>query len=218
MPIPWTDRARKAIALAVQAAQQRGLHEVTPDLLLFGLLELPRSVAKDCLKSLSVDVEALQRVLAAGEGEGAGPSSDPPPFSPTSEAILQHAERLVERLRHDAAGTDALLVSILERADPTVSDVFRKCAVDLAQLRKQLAGMLHPRPARAAEGDKRKPLSFEEAVAQWEPRELLARVLAIYEREKQAAIHREDYATAALYRDRIRRLKGLRGEGPSPEK
>lgn len=217
MEIPWTDKARKAIALAVRAAQQRAVVEVTPGLLLLGLLELPRSVAGDCLRSLSVDPKALRCALIEALPQVAEPSAKVPPMSAKADAVVRSAERLVQRLEHESAGTDALLVGILEQGDAAVEKALAVClgpGESAATLKQKIVSTLRPLAARAkgkSAQPKGHPRTFEDALQRWEPAELLAQAFAFYEERMQEAIGREDFAAAAFYRDRIRQLRRMTG-------
>lgn len=208
MPVLWTDKARKAIALALKHARQQGDPEVTPAALLHGLLLLPRSVARDCLGHAQVDPDGLARALARPSPAAPSPGA-PPVFSDAAETTLARAESLALRLGHEAVGTEVLLVAVIEQEDPTIGAALRACSIDSKSLHRSLASQLHPRPSRPRDGAGTKGASFQDAIERWEPEELIARVLAQYEREQQAAARREDYAAAQLYRERIQKLKRM---------
>jgi len=209
---PWTDKARRAVALAFRAARQRAEGELTVTSLLIGLLELPHSVAKDCLKRLHVQADALAQALGRARPVPDGPAAAAE-LSPPAQSVLVHAERLARRLGREAVGTDVLLAAILERPDRDAGEAFRACSIEPSELGLALGPLLRPRRPHPPDRGPSRSASFEEAIERWTPAELLAQVLAYYERKKQAAIRREDYAAAELYRDRARQLRELGGEG-----
>jgi len=216
MPVPWTNRARKAVALGLKVAQKCGESELSLLMLFSGLLNLPRSAARDILRHLNINLEALTSEISQHLPETNSSDSTTVKMSVLAEMTLEHAELLAERFGQDCVGTDTLLAAIMNRADREIAEVLTACQINIDSVQNTLlshlkqSGQSHSRTTAAAES-----IRFEDALVQWEPEEIVARMLRFYEMQKQAAISREDFASATLYRDRIRRLKSL-SDGSSP--
>lgn len=112
----FTPRARNAVVVAQNEAQQAGNDEITPDHLLLALFD---------------DPDGLAVKLLAGQGVKAGPVKKavtlPPridgdlpvliPFSGPAKKVLELTFRQALRLGHNYIGTEHLVLALLEEED-----------------------------------------------------------------------------------------------------
>ncbi len=95
LSLPFTDRAKRALALAVQEVTRLGATDVEPQHILLGLVRLEDATAVEVLRRLGVDIAALgARLVGYGPAEAGYP---PPP--PAGGPLDQFARSLSRAAR-----------------------------------------------------------------------------------------------------------------------
>jgi ATP-dependent Clp protease ATP-binding subunit ClpC len=157
----FTDRARKVMWLAGQAARQRNCEVVDCDHLLIGLIEEADGVAARVLRDLGAD---LARVRAAADAR-IEPSVEPlvatapaqrgwfsfirrwlsPVKSPQAAALRNAIEAAMgeaRALRHNYIGTEHLLLGLLRQADSGTARILIEEGLSLDAARRGTLDLL----------------------------------------------------------------------------
>ncbi len=116
MPHRMTDRARKAVTLALRCARHRGHNTIMELHLLYGLVAEGSGVAAKILNDAGADLEHITRAL------GLVPAPDPRVSQDITNdraltAILNAAEEKAKGLRHNYVGTKHLLLAVVDAID-----------------------------------------------------------------------------------------------------
>jgi putative hydrolase len=162
----FTSRARRAVILAHNQAQLRGLPLISTEHLLAGLVHLSEGGALEVLKGLGVDVARLRSDLET-HLDSLSPGEEPAQqvaFTPEAQRVLSVAYAEAKRLRHSHVGTEHLLLGLLHETRGAASRLLRKHGLTLPKLRKAI----RERDAQRAQKPQQPPLT--EAV---QPRDLL---------------------------------------------
>ena len=190
----FTDRARKAIALANQEAQRFNHEFVGTEHILLGLVKEGAGVAANVLKNLDVDL-GKARMEVEGLAK-AGPemvSMGKLPRTPRGKKALEHAIKEARLLGHNCVGTEHLLLGLLGERECVAAQVLMNMGLKLEQVRKEVLSLL----GAGMEAGQRKTVTMAGS-----PREVtgdLAEVLAAWDRLPEA-IHR---AILAMIRDAL---------------
>lgn len=113
----FTQKANRALNLAVEAAQDLGHTYIGTEHILLGLLEEGTGVASAALSGSGVTPDAVEELIKAKIGVGSRTALSPSDFTPRSKRILQNAVVKAARLGHNYIGTEHLLLSLLEERD-----------------------------------------------------------------------------------------------------
>jgi ATP-dependent Clp protease ATP-binding subunit ClpA/post-segregation antitoxin (ccd killing protein) len=133
----FTPRARKAVALASEAARASAHDFVGTEHVLLGILDEGGSVAVKALATLEIDLGDLRAELRA--------SMPPPsesvrdghiPFTPGSKRALELTAKEALRLGHNYIGGEHLLLGLLATEDGLASRVLRRMGVELRTTRQ----------------------------------------------------------------------------------
>jgi ATP-dependent Clp protease ATP-binding subunit ClpA len=111
----FTPRARNAVVVAQNAAQEARNREITPAHLVLGLLGDPDALATKLLKEQRVNPDAVRAGVTLPP-----PCDEPPqliPFSGPARKALELTFREALRLGHNYIGTEHLLLALLELED-----------------------------------------------------------------------------------------------------
>ena len=154
----FTDRARKVVWLAGEAAQQRHCPAVDCEHLLIGLIEEGAGVAARVLGDLGVD---LAKVLAAADAR-IEPGVEPPPVvEPARRGWFPFLRRRVKlpwtvalrntieaamaegrAMKHAYVGTEHLLLGLLRQADSGAARILMEQGISLDDARRATLALL----------------------------------------------------------------------------
>jgi ATP-dependent Clp protease ATP-binding subunit ClpA len=138
----FTDRARRAIVLAQDAARAMGHAHIRPEHLLVGLRE-GEGMAADAMRQAGVDAPALrQRVTLAYESTPSATKVDKVPFSVEGKRSLEQALRAALALGHSYIGTEHLFLGVVRQADPADRRIDEVLGVESADVARRLADMV----------------------------------------------------------------------------
>lgn len=140
----FTQKANRALNLAVEAAQDLGHTYIGTEHILLGLLEEGTGVASAALSDCGVTSDAVEELIKIKIGVGSRTALTPSDFTPRSKRILQNALVVAARLGHNYVGTEHLLLALLEEHDSYALGFLQELGVkpsDLLQsLRAELSG------------------------------------------------------------------------------
>lgn len=140
----FTQKANRALNLAVEAAQDLGHTYIGTEHILLGLLEEGTGVASAALSGSGITPDAVEDLIKTKIGVGSRTSLSPSDFTPRSKRILQNAVVVAAKLGHNYVGTEHLLLALLEENDSYALGFMQELGVrpnDLLQsLREELSG------------------------------------------------------------------------------
>jgi ATP-dependent Clp protease ATP-binding subunit ClpA len=229
----FTDRARRAMALAQEEAQRHHSGVGTEHLLL-GLIQEGEGVAAKALEALGISLESVSQQVQEIIGPAKPPPSGHSRFSPRARQVLKLSLREALQLGHHYIGTEHLLLGLMREGEGAAAQVLVKLGADLSGVRQQViqllqgyqgqeepkAGRTAPRPGGARPGqpgtlaeilrgvdsiDSRLS-AMERSVGAGPEVSDLDEQIAQAARDKESAASAEDYERAAQLRDRERQL------------
>lgn len=229
----FTDRARRAMALAQEEAQRHHSGVGTEHLLL-GLIQEGEGVAAKALEALGISLDTVSQQIQEIIGPAKPPPSGHSRFSPRAKQVLKLSLREALQLGHHYIGTEHLLLGLMREGEGVAAQVLVKLGADLSGVRQQViqllqgyqgqeepeAGRTAPRPGGARPGqpgtlagilrgvdsiDSRLSAMEQSVGAGPEVRDLDEQI-AQAARDKESAASAEDYERAAQLRDRKRQL------------
>ncbi|MBS5788635.1 MAG: ATP-dependent Clp protease ATP-binding subunit [Clostridioides difficile] len=139
----FTQRAKKAVDLAMEFSKRLGHNIVGSEHLLYGLLKEEEGVAAKVLANAGVTEEYLESRIIEIEGQGDPIKSDVP-FSPRSKQILELAGMFSNKLQTNYIGTEHILLAIIQEGEGIANRLLQAAGVDdrsLAQSTVDMMGM-----------------------------------------------------------------------------
>jgi ATP-dependent Clp protease ATP-binding subunit ClpA len=229
----FTDRARRAMALAQEEAQRHHSGVGTEHLLL-GLIQEGEGVAAKALEALGISLESVSQQVRDIIGPAKPPPSRQSRFSPRARQVLKLSLREALQLGHHYIGTEHLLLGLMREGEGAAAQVLVKLGADLTGVRQQViqllqgyqgqqepeAGRTAPRPGGARPGQPgtlagilrgvdsidSRLAAMEQSVGAGPEVSILDEQIAQAGRDKESAASAEDYERAAQLRDRERQL------------
>jgi len=160
----FTERARKAMALANQEALRLRHEYIGTEHILLGLVKEGTGVGAGVLKFLGVDLAAVRE--AAEKLVKPGPDKVAPgklPHTPLAKKVIEYAIEESRGLNHNYVGTEHLLLGLGRQQEGVAAQVFTNLGLGLDRLRDEVRNLLRAatdkgaRPAAAAEGPSPSP-------------------------------------------------------------
>lgn len=139
----FTQRAKKAIDLAMEFSKRLGHNIVGSEHLLFGLLEEGEGVAAKVLKEAGITEEYLESRIVEIEGKG-DPITEDVPFSPRSKQILELSGMFSNKLQTNYIGTEHILLAVIQEGEGIANRILHAAGVNdrtLAQATVDMMGM-----------------------------------------------------------------------------
>ena len=222
----FTDRARRAVALAQEEAKRLDHNYIGTEHLLLGLIHEGDGVAAKALESLGISLDAVRQQVEEIIGQGQQAPSGHIPFTPRAKKVLELSLRESQQLGHNYIGTEHILLGLIREGDGVAAQVLVKLGADLNRVRQQVIQLLHgyqgqePRLARrppeegapVAEVQARLDVvegrlaAVEQRVGTGPDTSDLDEQIAQVCREKESAVDAKDYAQAAALRNREKEL------------
>ncbi len=138
----FTGRARRAILIAHDEAQQMHVHLIGTEHLLLGLIRLGEGTAIDMLRSLGTDLEGLRADLRRNVDMG---SDDAPSteitFTPESQRVLKLAFEQARELEDHHIGTEHILLGLAREGRGAAYRTLRRHGVDAGRVRLMITRM-----------------------------------------------------------------------------
>jgi ATP-dependent Clp protease ATP-binding subunit ClpA len=221
----FTDRARRVVVLAQEEARMLDHNYIGTEHLLLGLVHEGAGVAAKALASLGISLEAVQQQVAEVIGRGQQPPSGHIPFTARAKKVLELSAREADALGHRHVGTGHVLLGLLGEGEGAGVQVLVRLGTDLTRVRDQVLQLVHGQadPDMTSEGfrpDDEAPARIDSlggrlaAIERWvgmrPDLDDLDDQIAQLCREKEAAINRQDFETAAALRDKEKQLIGRR--------
>jgi ATP-dependent Clp protease ATP-binding subunit ClpC len=138
----FTPRARRALALAEQAAREAPHDQVGTEHVLLGVVDEGTNVAIRVLESLEVEPSDLRAELVASMGTPTRRVGGHIPFAPLAKRALETTAKEALALGHNYVGCEHLLLGLLATEDGIASQVLRRMGVELRTTRQAVVATL----------------------------------------------------------------------------
>jgi ATP-dependent Clp protease ATP-binding subunit ClpC len=229
----FTDRARRVVVLAQEEARMLNHNYIGTEHLLLGLIGEGAGVAAKALESLGISLAAVRQQVKEiiGQGQQAPPGHIP--FTPRAKKVLELAQREVRALGHDYVGTEHILLGLIREGDGVAAQVLVNLGADLNRVRQQVIQLVHGYQGKdvigqgSRRGRRARARLLDDALARVDALDdRLAAIerwvgmrpdlddfdqeIAQVRREKEAAVDRQDFETAAALRDKEKQLLAAR--------
>jgi ATP-dependent Clp protease ATP-binding subunit ClpB len=111
----YTEKAREAVAAALELASQRNNPQVEPEHLLVALIEQREGIVPELLRKMNVDVAAITRAARELLGKLPGAYGGSQPVgSPRFKLVTDQAQAEADRLKDEYVSTEHLFVAIAD--------------------------------------------------------------------------------------------------------
>ncbi|MFD6493595.1 Clp protease N-terminal domain-containing protein [Streptomyces sp. NPDC060188] len=110
----YTERARKVVMAAHEAAKAAGNTEGLPEHLVLGLLSEPDAFAARAITAQDVSLDTVREAATAALPPAADEVPELVPYGPAAKKVLELTFREALRLGHNYVGTEHILLALLE--------------------------------------------------------------------------------------------------------
>ena len=162
----FTDRARQAVVLAQEEAQQLNHDYIGTEHILLGLLREGDGLAALSLRRLGIGLDTVRNEVT--EMIGRGTKAAPPghiPFTPRSKKVLELSLREALQLGHKYIGTEHILLGLVREGDGVAAQVLVKHGADLDRVRATVLAELGRASRPGATRPRRTPAAHEALAA-----------------------------------------------------
>lgn len=138
----FTQKANKALNLALEQAQEMGHSYVGTEHILLGLIEEGSGVAAVALEQCKVDAAELRNKITQTDGTGTKTNLTPNDFTPRTKRILKSAMLASARMGNGYVGTEHLLLALISESDSYAVSFLREMGVSGQMIANAVAGEL----------------------------------------------------------------------------
>jgi len=151
----FTDRSRRVVILAQEAARTLNHNYIGTEHILLGLIHEGEGVAAKALASLGISVEGVRQRIEDIIGQGQEPPSGHIPFTPRAKTVLELSLREALQLGHTYIGTEHILLGLIREGEGVAAQVLIKLGADLNGVRRRVTQLLagHPQPGETTGSD-----------------------------------------------------------------
>ena len=141
----FSERARKVLSLAQEEAQRHQHHAIGTEHLLLGLVREGEGVAAQVLINLGVDLSMVRSAIELRIERGDRVVPGEVGLTPGANKVIELAEDEARRLKHDAIGTEHLLLGLVREDEGIAAGVLHHLGVTLEKVRAATIYILsHP--------------------------------------------------------------------------
>ncbi len=141
----FTDRSRKVLALANQAAKELKHEYVATEHLLLGLIREGAGVACNVLRFLNIDaaqiLQEINKCVQPPDTDWDGIVSQ----TPRMKQALEYAQEEMRNLGHNYLGTEHLLLGLLRVQECVSTQILLNLGVSAEEVRKAVLDLLTPK-------------------------------------------------------------------------
>jgi ATP-dependent Clp protease ATP-binding subunit ClpC len=150
----FTERARKVMQLANQAAQRINHLYIGTEHILLGLIEEESGVAANVLKNLGVDLRKMrlevEKLVIGGPDEV---TFGKLPQTPRAKNVIQYAMEESRDLGHNYVGTEHILLGLLREQEGVAAQVLMNLGLKLEEVREEVLNLLGHSPGFEKSGE-----------------------------------------------------------------
>lgn len=164
----FTDRARKVMQLANQAAHSFNHEYIGTEHMLLGLVKEGSGVAANVLKNMDISLPKIrlevERIVMPGPaGDFKGDPAMKLPQTPRTKKVIEFAIKNARMLCHNYVGTEHLLLGLLEEEEGVASQILMNLGADAESVRQECLLLLGGVP-KAVEEKAPPGLSYDECL------------------------------------------------------
>jgi ATP-dependent Clp protease ATP-binding subunit ClpC len=150
----FTDRARRVVVLAQEAARMLNHNYIGTEHILLGLIYEEEGVAAKALDSLGISPDAVRQQVEEIIGQGQSVPTGHIPFTPRAKKVLELSLREALELGHNYIGTEHILLGLLREGEGVAAQVLEKLGASLDRVREKVLDILggEEQSAEAASG------------------------------------------------------------------
>jgi ATP-dependent Clp protease ATP-binding subunit ClpC len=140
----FTDRARRALALAQEEARTLNHNHFGTEHILVGLIREGGGVAAKALESSNIHLNDIRAQVMAivGVGEGQLTSNGSIPFTTHAKSVLEFSLSEALMLGHDYIDTEHILLGLIRGGEGVAVQVLVKLGADPNKVRQQVIRIL----------------------------------------------------------------------------
>lgn len=138
----FTQKANKALNLAIESAQEMGHNYVGTEHILLGLISEGTGVAAAALKQCGVTIDALKEKISAQEDTQTTTTLTADDFTPRTKRVLKSAMLTSARMGSNYVGTEHLLLAIISESDSYAVSYLHELGVSEHAIAQAIAGGL----------------------------------------------------------------------------
>ena len=138
----FTQKANRALNLAVEAAQNMGHRYVGTEHVLYGLAAEGSGVAAAALEQCGISAQSIQSKIAATSGTGAQTRLSADAFTPRTKRVLQTAAYISAKMGQSYVGTEHLLLALISDGDSYAVSFLRELGVSPTMLAEAVQGSM----------------------------------------------------------------------------
>ena len=210
----FSDRARRAVALAQEEARRLDHNYIGTEHILLGLIHEGEGVAAKALESLGISLDAVRQQVEEIIGRGQQPPQGHIPFTPRAKKVLELSLRESLQLGHKYIGTEHILLGLIREGDGVAAQVLVRLGADLNRVRQQVIQLLKEHPAEEPgqgvkvrlEMAEQRLTAIEQRVGIGPDTSDLDEQIEVVRTEKEAAVDARDYDQAVSLREREKQL------------
>jgi ATP-dependent Clp protease ATP-binding subunit ClpA len=141
----FTDRSKKAMALAWKEAQRFNQDFLGPEHILIGLIQEGSGVAANVLRILGVEINKIRAEIEEEARPGSSSQiTGQVPFTQAAKDALEKAEGAADHLGHGYIGTEHLLLGLLRVESKAISSVLTALGLTPEDVRKEVLQLTAP--------------------------------------------------------------------------
>jgi len=130
----FTEKAGKALNLALESAKELGHGYIGSEHILLGLLREGDGIAAKVLEGKGVTVGKVVALVMELIGSGVPSQISPQDMTPRTKKIIETSFLEARKLGHNYVGTEHILISLLRENDCKAAEILLKLGIDLNSL------------------------------------------------------------------------------------
>lgn len=138
----FTQKANRALNLAIESAQDMGHNYVGTEHILLGLIDEGTGVAAAALEQCGVTGDALRDKISTTDGIGMKTTLTPDDFTPRTKRVLKAAMLASARMGNNYVGTEHLLLAVIAESDSYAVSFLHELGVSENAIAQAVAGGL----------------------------------------------------------------------------
>lgn len=134
----FTEKANRAINLAIESAENFGHTYIGSEHLLLGILYESSGTAYALLTAQNVSSDTISKIIEEKIGQGSKTSLTPDALTPRAKRILEMSIAAARGLSSGYVGTEHILLGIIQEAQSCAVRFLEECGVDLEEISDQI--------------------------------------------------------------------------------
>ncbi len=147
----FTQKANKALNLAIECAQDMGHNYVGTEHILLGLLKEGTGVASTALRQCSITEDALKAKIRGIDSANTITSLTPDDFTPRTKRVLKASMLASARMGNSYVGTEHLLLAVISEKDSYAVAFLRELGANENSIAQAVAGSMNEKPSTESE-------------------------------------------------------------------